>query len=181
MKPLALIGLVGKKQSGKDTLFTELDHAARHRLLKAVPLRFAFADALKKELAEILGTDILHITVNKGILREALQNHGLERRKEDENYWLKKLDVSNINLNYPSFVVVTDVRFKNEAEKIKELGGKLIRIRRKATDDSGDNHPSETELESIVCDTFIYNDEGPLRLRYQGIDCLKQLFGDLLV
>lgn len=43
--------------------------------------------------------------------------------------------------------VITDVRFENEAQRIKEMGGTLIRINRDTGSNSG-AHPSETALDN---------------------------------
>jgi hypothetical protein len=54
--------------------------------------------------------------------------------------------------------VVTDVRFLNEAEKIKELGGVLVRVQNKNQPHSSFLHESEKYIEEIKCDSVIYND-----------------------
>lgn len=53
-------------------------------------------------------------------------------------------------------VVAPDCRFLNEAERIKSLGGILIRVERPSLV-STDTHPSETELTQIKCDFRIVN------------------------
>lgn len=59
-------------------------------------------------------------------------------------------------------VVCSDCRFLNEAEKVRSLGGKIIRIddpRKKATD-AASLHQSETEIDLIVPNWTIRNDRG---------------------
>ncbi len=56
--------------------------------------------------------------------------------------------------DFPSKWLVTDVRFENEAEAIKERGGILLRINRNV--DTG-THPSETSLDDYKFDYTISN------------------------
>lgn len=62
----------------------------------------------------------------KKSIRVALQKLGTEvRRSKDENYWVKAFhkDLPNVD-----FVLVTDVRFPNEADSIKDKNGFVIRL-----------------------------------------------------
>lgn len=56
----------------------------------------------------------------------------------------------------PTPVVITDVRYPNEADAIREAGGTLIRIVRPGVDD-GDTHPSETALDGYAEDATVTN------------------------
>lgn len=56
---------------------------------------------------------------------------------------------------YPNWII-TDVRFENEAESIKQRGGIIIRVNRPGLD-SSDNHPSETSLDNYEFDYVIDN------------------------
>lgn len=60
----------------------------------------------------------------------------------------------------PPYWIISDVRMPNEAEKIKELGGVLIRVNR----NTGyiDNHISETALDSCKKFDFIIDNNGSL-------------------
>ncbi len=60
-------------------------------------------------------------------------------------------------------IVVTDCRFQNEARRIRDLGGKIIRIDRPNLITS-DVHISEVELLSIEVDHTIKNDSTILDL-----------------
>ena len=78
-------------------------------------------------------------------IRELLQLFGTEvGRVISPNIWVDCLlkDYKNIN-NW----IITDVRFENEAEAIKALGGVVIRIDRNLG--AKDNHVSETALDSF--------------------------------
>lgn len=59
------------------------------------------------------------------------------------------------------FWLIPDVRFPNEAEAVKERGGKVIRIERIGMDTS-DNHPSETALDSYERFDYTIHNTGDL-------------------
>lgn len=92
---------------------------------------------------------------NKYRFTPLLQNYGTEyARSQDADYWIKALD-KKIQADLPKIAVITDVRFPNEAEYIKQNGGYLIEVRRLNADgsqflDTGrdPNHPSETSLDN---------------------------------
>jgi hypothetical protein len=77
--------------------------------------------------------------------REALQFIGTElgRNIIDKDIWLKEFQKRAAK---EEFVVVTDMRFQNEREFIKDLGGTLVKVNRKAVEESGDTHSSENNL-----------------------------------
>lgn len=157
----AVIGLTGKKRSGKDTVCHILKN---HYGI----VRIAFADALKKELAEKLGHTVEFIEEHKEAFRLGLQWYGSEYRRGlfEDDYWIKQAEVKfNRVVNWvpeftgtePDAVVFTDCRFPNEAALIKRLGGKLWRVRRDAVEQSGDAHASEHALDGVKVDREILN------------------------
>ena len=82
------------------------------------------------------------------------------RRAQDPDYWTKKLFASipnNIQI-----ALITDVRFPNEAQGIKERDGYLVNVQRINEDgfqyvapDRPADHPSETALDSWNWDAYI--------------------------
>ena len=90
--------------------------------------------------------------------RQLLQLWGTEyRRSEDHNYWVKKtLDLAG---NYDK-VVISDVRFENEADAIIEAGGEVIRINRSTNFNS--DHPSEISLDNYNRFYLTINNEDTL-------------------
>jgi len=160
-----LIGLVGKKQTGKDTIYNIIFELWNHRKLNLRPTRLSFADELKNDIATAFGTTVMFINDNKSdaIMRKLLQCYGVCRREENPNYWVDK--VSQKMASYDRIesksssrlFVVTDVRFLNEANWILQQGGKLIKVQRPVQGEL-DFHVSETELDKIPCDHVINND-----------------------
>lgn len=53
--------------------------------------------------------------------------------------------------------IITDTRYENEAQAVRDAGGVLIRVIRKDTE-AVNLHPSETSLDSYEFDHVIYND-----------------------
>jgi ribulose bisphosphate carboxylase small subunit len=93
--------------------------------------------------------------------RILLQWWGTEYRRRlfRDDYWLvalsKKIEQYQ---NEDAIVVITDIRFPNEFEYIKSLGGHMVRIARPDLNQSGDAHFSETALDNEEnFDTFIDN------------------------
>jgi hypothetical protein len=171
-----VIGFAGKKRSGKDTAATLFAEKATFRGYRVV--RRAFADALREEAATALAPsmmrqfdtrDLAEITQKiiaemndddkKHHYRLLLQWWGTEfRRKEDDSYWLKQMD-DWLNLYAyrptPTLVLITDVRFPNEVDYIKNPGvsgcnfrGGIIRVHRPDLAQVVDEHPSETALDN---------------------------------
>lgn len=59
---------------------------------------------------------------------------------------------------YPNWVI-TDCRFPNEAQAIKERGGIVVRVNRSESNSTSSKHPSETSLDNWNFDYEIANDD----------------------
>jgi len=152
-----LLGLTGKKKAGKDTTYASL---LKHLKPKTV-IRMAFADDLKKEVALACGVTVQFIEKNKDVFRPILQWWGTDFRRKlcGENYWVDKMLAKLVAIDdtVVDLVVITDVRFQNEAELVQKVGGKMWRIVR-TFGSASDTHPSEVEQDSIKVDYTIYNE-----------------------
>lgn len=143
-----LIGLVGEKEVGKDTVGAMLtaDYGYERR---------AFADTLRNEVSDCLNgefprveplvipDDIKHVLAvyrshgeaafEKPVptdMRRLLQWWGTEfRRTFDPEYWVKA-----VAKDLPTSTVITDVRFPNEVAFVRAAGGALIKINRSKPD-----------------------------------------------
>jgi len=145
---MLLIGIAGHKLSGKDTASETIAQIFTGSLFDKHE-RIAFADALKKEVALATGVEVEYINKEKALYRTILQWWGTElRRKHDVNYWTNKWVKEVQARTSTSTVVITvpDVRFQNEVDIIKELGGILWKVERKQYDMPVDNHASENDL-----------------------------------
>jgi Deoxynucleotide monophosphate kinase len=167
-----IIGLTGLKGSGKDTI-------AAHLIKSYGFERRAFADKLKESAAALLKLDPSHFEVLKNspdILfaigsfkqdgmfemivnqstREFLQRYGTESHRDvfGQDFWVNQLlpmDGFYTDRN----IVITDVRFVNEAERIHALKGHVVRVVRTLFND--DAHTSEQEQLQIKSDYELDN------------------------
>jgi hypothetical protein len=130
-----IIGVTGFARSGKDTFYKYSSEA----LNRGKCYRYAFADALKEECDSFLQSNLgisafTEKADEKELIRPFLVTYGTEiRRKLDPFCWIKKIEAS-IEKNHPpsdkNFIFITDVRFKNEAEWVRSLGGLIVQITR---------------------------------------------------
>lgn len=177
-----VIGLSGYKGSGKTTL---ADKLVRHDFFKV-----SFKDGLIAELMDTMpdvlramcyeyGTSLDRLFRDKPVvMRALLQNYGTNlRRAENPRYWVDKWVEKVANLPPRTNVVVDDVRFFNEAEAVREMGGVLIRVIKEGQR-STDPHQSEVEHTKINFDFTITAPEGDVQTLYDGFDKAIQTIKD---
>lgn len=160
---MRLIGVSGRKRSGKDTFAARLTEA--HGFT-----RIAFADPMR-ELALALdplispGWRLSHIVHAHGWegakenpeVRRTLQRLGTEggRKVLGENIWVDTAMRTAHAAGGP--VVFTDCRFPNEAHAVRRAGGLVVRIERAGLPNS-DPHPSESAIDDWTFDYVVRND-----------------------
>jgi hypothetical protein len=157
-----IIGISGYAQSGKDEI---AKIAATYGFERA-----AFADTLREALLALNPLIGVGVRVKDFVglvgwekakrtspeLRMLLQRIGTEAGREifGENIWVDRtLDKLDPTKNY----IITDVRYKNEADAIRDLGGQLWRVKRPGTGPVN-NHKSEVDLDGYNFDFLIKND-----------------------
>lgn len=88
-------------------------------------------------------------------IRGLLQRFGTEVGREmfDENFWV---DYALNSIEDGSKVVISDVRYPNEADAIRELGGKVYRVERDGVFPANE-HASEHALDTYKFDGKIQN------------------------
>jgi hypothetical protein len=169
-----IIGITGRKRNGKDTIGNYL---CEHHEFK----RFAYADALKEACKSIFNfTDEQLYGDLKEVVdpfwgatpRTVLQFVGTDLFRNnmgkiipnlEYNIWVKVVEkkISEEHRLYPhQNIVITDVRFPNEVESIKNLGGRVIRVSRPELNISNgiDVHASEIQIEYLKVDKDLIND-----------------------
>ena len=147
---MKIIGVCGAKRAGKDTfyqLLLEEGHDVR---------RMAFADAIKEDLAGLPGL----VGASKEQARELYQVYGcLARDMHGDRYWINRLENELHDEDYDRLtrttIVITDVRFTNEAQWIKDHGGSIVIVERGSAND--DQHRSEQEWRAIEGEYRIFN------------------------
>lgn len=166
-----IVGLNGYATSGKDTaahFFVER-YRFEHR---------AFADKLRQVLYDM--NPIVYPAVNSSLglvgvrlvevvdrygwdgakqlpeVRELLQRLGNSvRERLGKSVWIDAcLRVAS------DYLVISDVRFPNEARAIKQLGGDMVRINRPGVGPAND-HISEIALDHWPFDAVVSNDRTP--------------------
>ena len=156
-----LIGISGKKRSGKDTVAQILSEHLEN------PSVLHFADALKLEVAKATGFSIRYIEEHKENFRLILQGWGTDFRRKiyGDDYWLKEMDKTIGELEFYDMksVIIADVRFENEYDYIKSRDGIVIRVERSV--DYSDCHVSETNLDNKEFDHKILNFGSEIELR----------------
>ncbi len=154
-----LIGIGGYMRAGKDAVASRL--VERHGFV-----RLGFADQIRAEIVEYLGgtlqeyikqvSSYLNVLDHRiPAVREYLENclvvkpdnfsrvlqqeWGRMRRAQDPRYWVEKwLRALPWTETTVCDVVVPDVRFLNEADAIRDLGGVILRVMRPGCDGDGD-------------------------------------------
>jgi len=156
-----IIGISGYARSGKDTFYSRSALHLKSRKLDSV--RYAFADALKEELDGLL-KEYVGISAfsekdkEKEIIRPLLVTYGTElRRKLNPNCWIEKIqDRVLSDAKQGKYVFITDVRFENEAQWIKNQGGKMVYIEREKTKPANSEEHRQNVLMKKYLDYKIY-------------------------
>jgi hypothetical protein len=178
-----LIGLIGKKQSGKDTFadfFCQLD--ARFK-------KDAFANPLKQICQIVYGLDLNYFHDNRlkeekieewnQTPREMMQKIGTDlfRQHFDPDIWIK---IASRRFKKCKNLIITDVRFANEAEAILQNGGVLIQIVRDSNLQH-DSHISENmELNPEKIYSIIENDDSLEKYHEKIFLLYHQLINNIL-
>lgn len=168
----ALIGLAGRKQSGKSALADWLGREHRFTTL-------AFADPIKRAIDDIVADVLTNsdpdsvkpiiegdkewIIPQLGVsLRQLYQTLGTEwgRKLIHPDLWIMAtMPFVDRMLKCGSKIVIPDVRFPNEIDAIRKRGGAVIWIERGEIDLS-DDHISERSISMRDTDHVITNNFG---------------------
>lgn len=160
-----IIGLHGKARSGKDTVADIIVELTKDNGVSRW-IKKAFADKMKLCCAIITDTPIKHWYMqsmksqnvkNWNIeYRQFMQLFGTEacRRNIVDDIWVRAL-LDNYNSCFSW--IITDIRFKNELNEVKNRNSILIKIERELSDRL--IHQSETDLDDYYdWDYIIQND-----------------------
>lgn len=86
---------------------------------------------------------------------------------------MKKQIIENINVDPRVKIVITDVRFPNEIEMLKQFGGTIVKVVRNKI--QLDNHMSELSIDNLNADIIIFN-SGTKDELYQAITQMLGLY-----
>lgn len=186
LKPL-VVGLCGYAQSGKDTLAALLVEQRGYE-------RRAFADNMREMLLRINPLVLGNPTegaFHPTRLKRLVETHGWEQAKKidevrsllqrlgteagrgilGDNVWVDALFAQPIH----SPIVISDVRFPNEAERIHQEGGFVVRIIRDGVTPPN-SHISETAYSDQ--DFIIHNNSTPQAMVDSYELCLNRWFNE---
>ena len=169
MKKKTIVGIAGRRYAGKDT--------AAAALIEDGAVNVKFAGGIKVMLRAYLSyVGVRPETIERmieGDLKEmpncflgyrspryAMQTLGTEwgRNLMGDTFWIDSLTA---HIEDKPFVVVTDMRFPNEVEHVKRLGGATVRIVDPDRESlPGDEHASESQIDGLTTDYVIQNPKG---------------------
>lgn len=178
-----LVGITGSARSGKGETAKYLQkYHAFHEDSFAGPIRYFFIDLLKlkgmEELDAIKTTEEPLDILGGKTLRYAMQTMGTEwgRGMLSDSLWIDTC--LHRSSNYDR-VVISDVRFDNEAEAVKKAGGYIIKTTRPGVEIQGSSHASEAGISEELVDFFIDNDACLDSLYRQIENIMKCLFKEV--
>jgi hypothetical protein len=181
-----IIGFHGIAGAGKDTAAFAIKELEQNTDV------FAFAGPLK-EACKILfnfSHDQLHHPVVKEELderwekspRQILQWLGTDilRNHINQDFFVMNMK-QRIEASQAEFIIISDVRFDNEAEFIRSLGGKVIKIERNMTKNDGkttkhSGHITERGISSNLIDAVIENNASIEEFKTNVMLSIKFLF-----
>lgn len=163
-QPPRIIGLTGQAATGKDTVryMLEEDHGFDG---------LAFADPIRQMIGELLtsnGFDTVWMYDRDhkerpipglgASYRELAQRLGDWGRAIHPDFWVNIAAnfVSELQQRGDHLIVISDVRFVNEARWIREAGGQIWRLERPGVASVRD-HESERQVAQVPADHTIHN------------------------
>lgn len=153
-----LIGIHGKKRSGKDTT------AMLMQTVLSGVRTMAFGDRMKEICSMVYGVPIRYFydqDLKEGVFEKLgvsprsmmLTMDGELKAKHGDDFFVKVLQHEMFKLyeipvkERPKTVIITDVRFEAEADWIRNEGGKIIRVTRPSVEaENASTHWSEAGL-----------------------------------
>jgi hypothetical protein len=158
-----IVGITGAKRSGKSTLASLLRH--RHGFFEET-----FAGPIRRFVADILSVPVERLEECKesGIdwldditPRHLMQTIGTEwgRAMIHPEIWLRRVQSAILTAPDEDWVIA-DVRFPNEAELIRRMGGRVVRVSRPGHEYTG-QHASEQPLPCHLVDVELHNTGTP--------------------
>jgi hypothetical protein len=186
-----IIGVIGKKRSGKDSIAKILCDLYSFQ-------RYGFADPIKEAVKTLFGWNNNHVYGDlKEVIdekwgispRQVLQHLGtnwaqhqlpndfpMYNEKVGKSLWVKKFNYWFLE-NKPINVVITDVRFPHELKVLKELEGKANVFFIKVIRNTGilDSHESESYIESLNGDFLIENNDSLETLKINVVNMMLYL------
>lgn len=163
---MIIVGFVGTKGVGKDTAADVLvsDHGFVRRKF-AQPIKEACAMLFQVPEHHFEGPEKEVVVEKHGLSpRQMMQMLGTDmfRNMVNPDFWIRHFEQWCFEQSLNTRVVVTDLRFQNEVDAVKRLGGFIVKIARSAGEGrhrSTDAHVTETGVAHLDgIDAEIEND-----------------------
>jgi hypothetical protein len=170
-----IIGFTGNKQNGKSTV-------TQYIVEKYDAVELSFAGPLKDGCRELFGFNDEQLYGNlKEVVdpfwnvtpREILQFVGTDLIRKQmskiipdigESFWIKCLEnkvKKELAKNPNVTIIISDIRFPNEMESVKKMGGLVIRVTRPEFNNKNNEfsmHESEKLIATMQVDAELWND-----------------------
>jgi len=180
-----IIGLTGYKGSGKDEAAKALtgQHGPYQRYALAGPVKQICEIAFGLTWEEMEGNrELKEKAVDRYPFfspRKLMQQVGTDMfRTHYPDIWIEAMK-RHMTRNATRQFVVTDVRFPNEADAIRDLEGLLVRVTRTDQPENIDPHPSERYIGMIKADHEILAATGEIESLHKQIRILVGLHTEL--
>jgi len=177
------IGLHGRAQAGKDTVAAILARQGYVKVAFATPIKDAlvYTGLVRREQFE--GPAKEKPLPDLGVSpRQLMQTLGTEwgRKLVREDLWICLVDRAvQQYLKFTKHIVITDVRFENEADYVRRMGGGVWHIDRPLPPNVAALHPSEHGIAIWPgVDSWVDNSAGLEQLEDQ---VRRALAGELIV
>tara|TARA_R110000822_G_scaffold110654_8_gene241039 strand:- start:1980 stop:2561 length:582 start_codon:yes stop_codon:yes gene_type:complete len=161
-----LIGFSGFARSGKNTACEILCSILRDN--NTIYAEYAFASELKRKIDPMVKSlfgfsAFTESQDEKEILRPILVAVGEAARKIDPDFWLnivcEQIKLRDAGVKHHGvdchMILVTDVRYENEAKRLQELGGKIIHLEREGLQPPNEEERINTPKVKAVSDLVI--------------------------
>lgn len=178
-----IIGICGKRRSGKDTLanyicthYTFENKKISDNLKSLVKILFGFSDTQVENDEKDIIDPLWNISPRQSLqfFGTEIMQYKIQELLPDINrkFWIKSFITNNIINNISKNIVISDLRFNHEYEELKKHNILIIRIDRESNInniENVDDHCSETEHIQIPADIIIKND-GTIEELYSKIN-----------
>jgi len=170
-----VIGLIGRKGSGKDTGATVLLEKGYRNVKLADPLKIMLRSLLQYQgvdgetIERMIEGDLKEIPtpyLGGNTPRRAMQTLGTEwgRACMGEDFWASMV----VPVAFKQDSVITDVRFPNEVDAIITTGGEVYGITADWIKPTPGEHVSEAKIDSIIAS--LPSDRVVQNSRFEGCD-----------
>lgn len=192
---MILIALTGPARSGKNTVAKCIASYARQT--GKTSIERGFTDIMKLSLAKSFsdstswvdafklygsvkldvwgdGTQTYELTG-----RQFLQRYGTEAHRDvfGKDFWADMLFPHDWQDRFGNrqIVIISDLRFESEANRVRELGGKVWRVERPQLEMVKDEHVTEQPIDESFIDATLTNDSDIYHL-YEQVELLMDRY-----